>query len=76
MNVEAIREHCLKKKQVTESFPFSEFNDGVLVFKVAEKKTVMMLNIKTMLLRGKFTEQEIRTMHGMLRALAESDNQA
>lgn len=40
-------------------------------FKVAEKKTGMWLNIKTMLLRGRFTEQEIRTMHGILRALAE-----
>ncbi len=45
-------------------------------FKVPEKKIGMWLNIKTMLLRGRFTEQEIRTMHGMLRALAESDNQA
>ena len=42
MNVEAIREHCLKKKQVTESFPFSEFNDGVLVFKVAEKMFLLV----------------------------------
>ena len=34
MNVEQIREHCISKKEVTESFPFNEF---VLVFKVAGK---------------------------------------
>ncbi len=39
-------------------------------FKVPEKKPGMMLNIKTMLLRGNFTEQEIRTFHGILKAMA------
>ncbi len=34
MNVEQIREHCISKREVTESFPFNEF---VLVFKVAGK---------------------------------------
>ncbi len=41
-------------------------------FKVAEKKPIMMQNIKTALLRARFTEQEIRTMHGVLRALYET----
>ena len=45
--------------------------DGSDFFKVAEKKPGMMLNIKTALLRGRFTEQEIRTLHGVFRALAE-----
>ena len=34
MNIEFIREYCLKKKGVTESFPFDE---DVLVFKVINK---------------------------------------
>ena len=34
MNVELIREYCILKKGVTESFPF---NEEVLVFKVLDK---------------------------------------
>jgi predicted DNA-binding protein (MmcQ/YjbR family) len=34
MNIEQIREYCLKRKGVTEEFPFDE---GTLVFKVAGK---------------------------------------
>jgi len=34
MNIEQIREHCLKKKGVTGEFPF---NEETLVFKVAGK---------------------------------------
>ena len=34
LNIEQIREHCLKKKRVTEEFPFDE---ETLVFKVAGK---------------------------------------
>ncbi|MEO8148869.1 MAG: MmcQ/YjbR family DNA-binding protein [Bacteroidia bacterium] len=34
MNIESIREYCLKKNGVTESFPFGE---DVLVFKVMDK---------------------------------------
>ena len=34
MNIEQIREYCLKKKGVSEEFPFDE---ETLVFKVAEK---------------------------------------
>ncbi len=34
MNIEEIREYCLSKKAVTESFPFDE---ETLVFKVANK---------------------------------------
>ena len=45
--------------------------DEAEFFKVPEKKPHMWLNIKTMLLRGRFTEQEIRTMHGIFRALFE-----
>lgn len=34
MNIEDLREYCLKKKEVTESFPF---DDTTLVFKVKNK---------------------------------------
>jgi predicted DNA-binding protein (MmcQ/YjbR family) len=34
INIEQIRKHCLKKKEVTEDFPFGE---ETLVFKVAGK---------------------------------------
>lgn len=34
MDIEALRDYCLKKKGVTESFPFGE---STLVFKVKEK---------------------------------------
>ena len=34
LNIEQIREYCLKKKSVTEDFPF---NEDTLVFKVAGK---------------------------------------
>jgi predicted DNA-binding protein (MmcQ/YjbR family) len=34
MNIEEVRDHCLAKKGVTESFPF---DDTTLVFKVAGK---------------------------------------
>lgn len=38
MNIEQLREYCLKKKAVTESFPFDE---NTLVFKVLNKMFVM-----------------------------------
>ncbi|MGY6649984.1 MmcQ/YjbR family DNA-binding protein [Wenyingzhuangia sp. IMCC45574] len=34
MNIEALRDYCLQKKHVTESFPFDE---STLVFKVVDK---------------------------------------
>jgi predicted DNA-binding protein (MmcQ/YjbR family) len=34
MNIESLREYCLSKKQVSESFPFG---DSTLVFKVLDK---------------------------------------
>ena len=34
MNIESLREYCLSKKEVTESFPFG---DTTLVFKVFDK---------------------------------------
>ena len=42
MDIEAIREYCLKKSAVTEGFPFDE---DTLVFKV-EGKIFALLNLK------------------------------
>ena len=39
MNIEEIREYCLAKPGVTESFPF---NDTALVFKVAGKMFALL----------------------------------
>lgn len=39
MNIEELRDHCLSKKYVTESFPFDE---ATLVFKVANKMFVIV----------------------------------
>lgn len=39
MNIEEIREYCLAKKEVTESFPF---NDTALVFKVVGKMFALL----------------------------------
>ncbi len=47
MNIENIRNYCLKKKEVTESLPFG---DDVLVFKVWNKIFVLM-NLKSVPLK-------------------------
>ena len=39
MNIEELREYCLKKKAVTESFPFDKFT---LVFKVKGKMFALL----------------------------------
>ncbi len=39
MNNESVREYCLKKKDVTESFPFDE---TTLVFKVKSKMFILL----------------------------------
>jgi len=39
MNIEELRDYCLSKKYVTESFPFDE---ATLVFKVANKMFVIV----------------------------------
>lgn len=39
MNIEEIREYCINKKGVAESFPF---NDSALVFKVAGKMFALL----------------------------------
>jgi len=39
MNIESIREYCLSKPEVTESFPFGK---DTLVFKVLDKMFVLM----------------------------------
>lgn len=39
MNIEEIREYCISKKGVTESFPF---NDTSLIFKVGDKMFALL----------------------------------
>ncbi|MGD2036085.1 MAG: MmcQ/YjbR family DNA-binding protein [Bacteroidales bacterium] len=39
MNIESLREYCLSRRNVTESFPF---NDTALVFKVADKMFALL----------------------------------
>lgn len=39
MNIEQIREYCLAKKEVTESFPF---NETTLVFKVCDRMFALL----------------------------------
>lgn len=39
MNIETVREYCLKKKAVTECFPFDDTN---LVFKVADRMFLLI----------------------------------
>ena len=50
MLAEEIREYCLKKKGVTEGFPFDE---TTLVFKVGGKMFLLMALEKHLCIRGK-----------------------
>jgi|CXWL01.1.fsa_nt_gi tRNA/rRNA methyltransferase len=48
-----------------------EYLDKSEYFRTINKKPIMWQNLKSMLLRGKWSEQEIRTFRGMLRSLWE-----
>mgnify|MGYP001565177377 FL=1 len=48
-----------------------KYLDQAQYFRTENKKTIMWKNLKNMLLRGKWSEQEIRTFRGMLRSLWE-----
>ena len=45
--------------------------DDINYYRVADKKTVMWQNLRNMLLRGAWSDQEIRTFRGLLRGLWE-----
>jgi len=45
--------------------------DEINYYRVAHKKPAMWQNLKTMLLRARFSDQEVRTFRGMLRSLWE-----
>lgn len=45
--------------------------DEVNYYRVAHKKTIMWQNLKTMLMRGQWSEQELRSFRGMLRSIWE-----
>ena len=60
------------KKEWTEMFDQLEaYLDGINYFRVASKKPLMWQNLKNMLLRGAWSEQELRTFRGVLRLLYE-----
>ncbi len=48
-----------------------KYLDQAEYFRTENKKAIMWKNLKNMLLRGKWSEQEIRTFRGMLRSLWE-----
>ncbi len=48
-----------------------QYLDEVNFFRVPEKKEVMWNNTRNMLLRGRFSSQEVRTLRGILRVLWE-----
>lgn len=48
-----------------------QYLDQSNFFRVPEKKTVMWQNLKTMLQRGGFSDQEVRTLRGVLRCIWE-----
>lgn len=48
-----------------------DYLDKADYFRVAHKKPIMLQNIKNMLIRGAWSEQEIRSFRGMLRSLWE-----
>ncbi|NBO19271.1 MAG: RNA methyltransferase [Proteobacteria bacterium] len=48
-----------------------EYLDTVDYYRVADKKPVMWQNVQTMMLRGQWSSQEVRSMRGLLRAIWE-----
>lgn len=48
-----------------------EYLDEVNYYRVADKKTIMWQNVQTMLMRGQWSSQEVRSMRGLLRAIWE-----
>lgn len=48
-----------------------EYLDAVDYYRVADKKPVMWQNVQTMMLRGGWSSQEVRSMRGLLRAIWE-----
>ncbi|MFO0390138.1 MAG: RNA methyltransferase [Alphaproteobacteria bacterium] len=60
------------KSEWTDLFNQLEtYLDEAKFFRVAEKKEIMWNNIRNMLLRGRFSSQEISTLRGMLRVMWE-----
>ncbi len=60
------------KSEWTDLFnQLESYLDEAKYFRVAEKKEVMWNNARNMLLRGRFSSQEISTLRGMLRVMWE-----
>lgn len=60
------------KQEVTELFDHLEHElDRSGYLRIPHKRTVMVQNIRHMLLRGEFTSQEVRTLRGIISSLVE-----
>jgi len=71
-NSEITNESPAPKSDIFGMFDQLEsYLDKAEYFRVEQKKPVMWQNLKNMLLRGNWNEQEIRTFRGMLRSLWE-----
>lgn len=72
---------AVEKRDLPEPAPHEEmmgllgqleaYLDAVDYYRVADKKPVMWQNVQTMMLRGQWSSQEVRSMRGLLRAIWE-----
>ena len=67
-----ITQHIAPKSDMLALFDqLEEYLDKAEYFRTENKKPIMWQNLKNMLLRGAWSEQEVRTFRGMLRSLWE-----
>ncbi len=74
-NLQLSTQHSAPKKDYFELFNhLEEYLDKSEYFRTENKKPIMWQNLRNMLLRGAWSEQEIRTFRGVLRSLWERSN--
>lgn len=73
-NVEGLRAIATKDEYQSLFQQLESYLDEANFFRVEEKKPVMWNNTRTMLIRGGFSSQEIRTLRGIFRILWEGRN--
>ncbi len=67
-------ETCAPMQELEHFFDKLEFNlDKTNFWQVAEKKPKMLQNIRTLLMRAQPNSQEVRTLHGIVKALSRRD---
>ncbi|MEQ1789203.1 MAG: RNA methyltransferase [Rickettsiales bacterium] len=75
LNVESIKNIPAPKSDMFAMFEqLEKYLDESEYFRTSHKKAIMWKNLKNMLLRGSWGEQEIRSFRGMLRSLWEHGN--